>query len=149
MLDSRAMRSIPWRLWALAISSSVLQVLPFPIAGPAPVWRRLFCWFCLTPLLFAMLGKDSQGNTLRPGQTAWLAYVSGVFWYLGNCYWIYQTMHIYGDIPPSASAGILLLFSLYVALYHALFGALIGFCESGCPLNWCYGCRRLFGLRWS
>jgi len=126
MLDSEPMRSIPLRLWALAIFSSLLQVLPFPIAGPAPLWRRLFCWFCLTPLLLAMLGTNKAGRPLRPAQTALLAYVCGFFWYMGNCYWIYQTMHLYGDIPRVASVGILVLFSLYVALYHAMFGALIG-----------------------
>ena len=126
MLDSEPMRSIPLRLSALAIFSSLLQVLPFPIAGPAPLWRRLFCWFCLTPLLLAMLGTNKAGRPLRPAQTALLAYVCGFFWYMGNCYWIYQTMHLYGDIPRVASVGILVLFSLYVALYHAMFGALIG-----------------------
>ena len=120
------MRSIPLRLWALAILSALLQVLPFPIAGPAPMWRRLFCWFCLTPLLWAMLSHNKSGKKLRPAQTAMLAYLSGFLWYMGNCYWIYQTMHIYGEIPRVASVGILILFSLYVALYHALFGALVG-----------------------
>jgi apolipoprotein N-acyltransferase len=120
------MRSIPLRLWALSILSAVLQVLPFPIAGPTPLWRRLFCWFCLVPLLMALLGSDRSGRHLRPGQCALLAYLSGFFWYMGNCYWIYQTMHIYGEIPKIASVGILCLFSLYVALYHALFGAGVG-----------------------
>jgi len=120
------MRSIPLRLWALAILSALLQVLPFPIAGPTPLWRRIFCWFCLTPLLLALLGSDKAGKHLRPAQTATLAYLSGFLWYMGNCYWIYQTMHIYGEIPRVASVGILILFSLYVALYHALFGALVG-----------------------
>jgi len=120
------MRTISLRSWALAILSSLLQVLPFPIAGPAPLWRRLFCWFCLTPLLMAMLSDDKRGQRLRPGQTALLAYVCGFFWYMGNCYWIYQTMHLYGELPKVASAGILILFSLYVALYHAMFGAFIG-----------------------
>jgi apolipoprotein N-acyltransferase len=132
MVDSRhdarldEMRSISLRLWALSLLSALLQVLPFPIAGPVPFWRRLFCWVCLTPLLWAMLSDDKSGRPLRPSQTALLAYVCGFGWYMGNCYWIYQTMHIYGEIPPVASAGILLLFSLYVGLYHALFGGLIG-----------------------
>jgi len=73
-----------------------------------------------------MLGEDKSGLRLKPAQTALLAYVCGFFWYMGNCYWIYQTMHLYGEIPKIASLGILVLFSLYVALYHALFGALIG-----------------------
>ncbi len=44
---------------------------------------------------------------------------------MGNCYWIYQTMHIYGGIPELASFGILVLFALYLGLYYALFAWLI------------------------
>jgi apolipoprotein N-acyltransferase len=126
MLDSKSMRSIPMRLWALALASAILQLLPFSIAGPVPLWRRVFCWVCLVPLLYAMLSRNRAGNLLRPYQTALLAYLCGVLWYAGNCYWIYRTMHVYESIPAIASFGILLLFALYVGLYHALFGALIG-----------------------
>ncbi|HUD22153.1 MAG TPA: apolipoprotein N-acyltransferase [Acidobacteriaceae bacterium] len=125
MLDCIAMRLIPVRLWTLAILSGVLQVLPFPIAGPAPVWRTAFCWFALTPLLVALISKDSRGRPLRVYQGAILGYASGFFWYLGNCYWVYATMHLYGGIAKPAAAGILVLFCLYLALYHALFAALI------------------------
>src|SRR5580698_2687271 len=119
------MRLIPARLWAMAVLSGVLQVLPFPIAGPVPVWRTAFCWVALLPLLMALTGKDASGNPLRVKQGAWLGYASGFTWYLGNCYWIYRTMHIYGGIAEPAAAGILILFCLYLGLYHALFGALI------------------------
>jgi apolipoprotein N-acyltransferase len=63
---------------------------------------------------------------LKPTQTAALAYVCGFVWYLGNCYWIYQTMYLYGGLDKPVAAGILLLFCLYLGLYHALFGALFG-----------------------
>jgi apolipoprotein N-acyltransferase len=119
------MRLIPIRLWALAILSGLLQVLPFPIAGPAPVWRTAFCWVALTPLLWALTGKDASGRPLRVVQGAALGYASGFVWYLGNCYWVYATMHLYGGIAKPAAAGILVLFCLYLGLYHALFGALI------------------------
>jgi apolipoprotein N-acyltransferase len=76
--------------------------------------------------LYALLNRNRAGELLRPYQTALLAYVSGVLWYAGNCYWIYRTMHVYENIPAIASFGILLLFALYVGLYHALFGALVG-----------------------
>jgi apolipoprotein N-acyltransferase len=121
------MRSIPWRLWALAISSSALQIVVFPLAGPVPLWRRLFCWICLVPLLAALLDSDKLGNRLNPIQSASIGYVSGICWYLGNCYWIFETMHLYGNIPVVLSFGILVLFSLYVGLYHALFGLIFGF----------------------
>jgi apolipoprotein N-acyltransferase len=119
------MRSIPTRTWALAILSGVLQVLPFPIAGPLPLWRTVFCWVALTPLLKALLSDNIAGQPLRIRDGALLGYCSGFIWYLGNCYWIYDTMHLYGGIPKPASAGILVLFCLYLGLYHALFGALI------------------------
>ncbi len=125
MLDCVAMRVIPVRLWMLAILSGVLQVLPFPIAGPTPAWRTAFCWVALAPLLMALTGKDANGQPLRAMQGAALGYASGFVWYLGNCYWIYATMCHYGEIAAPASAGILALFCLYLGLYHALFGALI------------------------
>jgi apolipoprotein N-acyltransferase len=54
-----------------------------------------------------------------------LSYVCGFIWYLGNCYWIYQTMYLYGGLAKPIAAGILILFCLYLGLYHALFGTLI------------------------
>jgi apolipoprotein N-acyltransferase len=125
MLDFLPMRLIPVRLWLLAIFSGVLQVISFPVAGPAPVWRSALCWIAVAPLLMALARNDSNGQPLRVIQGAVLGYVSGFIWYLGNCYWIYATMHTYGGIPKPASAGILVLFCLYLGLYHALFGALI------------------------
>ena len=119
------MRSIPLRLWALSLFSAILQIFPFSIAGPVPLWRRIFCWFCLVPLLSALLAPNREGNSLRVRDAALLAYVSGVAWYAGNCYWIYRTMHLYGNIPSIPSFGILILFSLYLGLYPGLFGALV------------------------
>src|ERR1700730_17094016 len=119
------MRQIPLRLWAMAVLSGILQILPFPIAGPTPLWRTAFCWIALLPLLWALLGDDTAGKPLRLHQGAALGYVCGFVWYLGNCYWIYQTMYLYGALAKPIAAGILLLFCLYLGLYHALFGTLI------------------------
>ena len=125
MLDFEAMRLLPVRLWAMAILSGILQVLSFPIAGPVPVWRTALCWLALAPLLMALTGKDAMGRPLRIFDGAALGYCSGFVWYLGNCYWVYATMHTYGGIAKPAAAGILVLFCLYLGLYHALFGAMI------------------------
>jgi apolipoprotein N-acyltransferase len=119
------MRLIPLRLWAMAALSGILQVLPFPIAGPTPLWRTAFCWIALLPLLWALLESDSTGRSLRLHQGAALSYVCGFLWYLGNCYWIYQTMYLYGGLAKPIAVGILILFCLYLGLYHALFGALM------------------------
>src|SRR5215469_3777842 len=119
------MRAIPGRLWALTILSGFLQVLPFPIAGPTPAWRAAFCWIALTPLLWAVLSNDKQGKPLTALQGGALGYVSGFVWYLGNCYWIYQTMYLYGGLEKPTALGILVLFCLYLGLYHLLFAALV------------------------
>ena len=109
----------------MAVFSGALQVLPFPIAGPTPFWRTAFCWIALLPLLAALLGNDKQGNPLTRVQGAALGYVCGFVWYLGNCYWVYQTMYLYGGLPKPIAVGILILFCLYLGLYHALFGTLL------------------------
>ena len=119
------MRLISPRLWAMAVLSGILQVLPFPIAGPTPLWRTAFCWIALLPLLWALLGTSRAGKPLTLSQGAALGYVCGFVWYLGNCYWIYQTMYLYGGLAKPIAAGILILFCLYLGLYHALFGTLI------------------------
>ena len=119
------MRQISGRLWGLAALSGVVQILPFPIAGPVPPWRTAFCWVALLPLFYALVGstKDEAGPSLRQGTL--LAYVSGIIWYFGNCYWIYPTMYLYGGLPKPVAGGILVLFCLYLGLYHALFGAVL------------------------
>jgi apolipoprotein N-acyltransferase len=109
----------------MAVLSGILQILPFPIAGPTPLWRTAFCWIALLPLLWALLGNNRTGNPLTIPQGAALGYICGFIWYLGNCYWIYQTMYLYGALAKPIAAGILLLFCLYLGLYHALFGTLI------------------------
>lgn len=113
------------RLWALVLLSSALQILCFPITGPVPAWRAALCWFAVAPLLIAITDQNIQRKPLSVVQGAVLGYTSGILWYLGNCYWIYATMHTYGGIAKPAAAGILLLFCLYLGLYHAAFGALV------------------------
>src|ERR1700728_2916511 len=98
------MRLIPPWLWAAVALSGVLQVLPFPIAGPVPLWHTAFCWFALLPLLASLLGRDSEQRPLSILQSAALGYLSGFLWYLGNCYWIYQTMTLYGGLAKPTSA---------------------------------------------
>lgn len=117
------MRSVSPRRWALVVLSAFLQALPFAIAGPVPAWRRAFCWVALTPLLIALLDGSEKENTSR--QSVLLGYVCGVLWYIANCYWIYQTMYLYGGLDKPVALAILFLFSLYLGLYHALFAWLI------------------------
>jgi apolipoprotein N-acyltransferase len=111
-----------WPVWAAAILSAGLLELPFPLAGPMPPWRSVFAWFGLAPLLWAVLSPACTRQP-RPLRTAFLAaYLCGVLWYAGNCYWIYNTMMHYGSLPPWVSALLLLGFSMVLGLYFGLFG---------------------------
>jgi apolipoprotein N-acyltransferase len=119
--EPAAPRRAHWPLWAAAALSAGLLELPFPIAGPMPPWRVVFAWFALVPLLWAVLSVERAGER-RPLRRAFLlGYLCGVLWYMGNCYWIYDTMLIYGGLPPVVSFLILLLFSLVLGLYFGIF----------------------------
>ncbi|ADV82241.1 apolipoprotein N-acyltransferase [Terriglobus saanensis] len=126
MLDSRRMHSIPARAWLLASSSAFLQVIIFPLSGPVPPWRAALCWVAMVPFLLALMGNSGSGEPLRIRDFALLGYFCGFLWYLGNCYWILSTMHLYGGLSVLASFGIMVLFCLYLGLYHALFATLVG-----------------------
>jgi apolipoprotein N-acyltransferase len=121
------MKTLPPWLWALAVLSGVLQVLSFPLAGPVPVWRTAACWVCLWPLLHALTVENRFGGPVNGLQATFIGYLAGFVFYLGNCYWIFETMNIYGGLPKPVAAGILVLFALYLGLYLALFGALVAF----------------------
>jgi apolipoprotein N-acyltransferase len=110
------------KLWGAAVLSAALLELPFPLAGPMPSWRSAFAWFGLVPLLWAIL-NPSTVNHPRPLRRAFLlAYLCGVLWYMGNCYWIRDTMLHYGEMPTAAPVLLLIGFSLVLGLYFGLFG---------------------------
>jgi len=115
---------IPLRIWLLTVLSGVLQLLPFPLAGPVPSWRRAFCWICLVPLFLALRELECIRGGVRWFHAAAIGYLCGIVWYFANCYWIEGTMQLYGGLPVPAAWGVLLLFSLYLGLYHALFASL-------------------------
>jgi len=124
-------RQIHSSAWLLVLLSAGLQVLIFPLPNLYPL-----CWFALAPLLIALL-RARRPDTLQikagikllpanPLQAFLMAYVCGILWYGGTCYWIYPTMRSYGGVEAPAAGGILFLFCLYLALYHGAFGLLIG-----------------------
>ena len=111
-----------WKLWAAAALSAVLLELPFPLAGPMPPWRGIFAWVGLVPLIWAVLSPACLAAR-RPMRRAFLlAYLCGFLWYMGNCYWVRDTMSRYGDMPPMAPTLLLIGYSLVLGLYFGLFG---------------------------
>jgi apolipoprotein N-acyltransferase len=111
-----------WKLWAAAVLSAGLLELPFPLAGPMPVWRSVFAWFGLVPLLWAHLSPEcvDRPRPLRRGFL--LGYLCGVLWFAGNCYWVRDTMLRYGDMPLMAPTLLLIGYSLVLGTYFGLFG---------------------------
>ncbi len=125
------MRQIHSTAWLLVLFSSFLQVLIFPLPGV-----YVLSWVALAPLIVALLRARSAGElevagALRlrpasPGQAFLLAYVCGILWYAGTCYWIYDTMRQYGGLSAAMAVTALFLFCCYLGLYHGLFGFLLG-----------------------
>jgi apolipoprotein N-acyltransferase len=115
-------KSGAWKWWAAAGLSAGLLELPFPLAGPLPVWRSAFAWFGLVPLLWAVLSL-AETRQQRPLRRAFLlSWVCGFLWYAGNCYWVRDTMLRYGDMPLTAPTLLLAGYSLVLGLYFGLFG---------------------------
>ena len=114
-----ARRVAEWKLWIAAVLAAVLLELPFPLAGPLPAWRSVFAWLGVVPLLWAVLAPAPEGS-IRRGFL--LGYLAGFLWYAGNCYWIYDTMLIYGGLSAPVSALLLVGFSLVLGLYWGVFG---------------------------
>src|SRR5258708_5375263 len=101
-----------WKQWGAAILSAVLLELPFPLAGPLSPWRSVFAWWGLAPLIWAILSPNTIESP-RPMRRAFLlGYLSGFLWYMGNCYWVRDTMSRYGDMPALAPVMLLIGFSL-------------------------------------
>ena len=111
---------IPARAWVLALLSGGLQILIFP----KPAFYFL-CWIAIVPLLYALIrGRggegellDSEGRSLRPFtllQGFLIAWVCGIVWYIGTCYWIYPVMYGYGHLNPILAVLIMLGFCLLI-----------------------------------
>jgi apolipoprotein N-acyltransferase len=124
-------RKIPPKAWALALVSSGLQIITFPKAA-----FFFLCWVAMVPLVYALLSGrggqgelvDSEGRSLRPFslfQGFMIAWVSGVIWYLGTCYWIYPVMNGYGNLGVFAAGLIAMGYCLIMAIHHGVFGLLV------------------------
>jgi apolipoprotein N-acyltransferase len=125
-------RQIHSSAWLLVGLSSLLQVLIFPLPG-----FYVLSWVAFAPLIVALLRARPAGvlemdgsanlQAAKPGQAFLLAYTSGILWYAGTCYWIYDTMHQFGGMSTPMALLALFLFCLYLGLYHGLFGLLLSF----------------------
>lgn len=134
------MRQIHRSAWLFTLLSAGLQIVIFPLPN-----LYVLCWVAVAPLVIALLRARvpdtlqlEEGIKLlpaRPLQAFLLAYMCGILWYAGTCYWIFNTMRQYGGVNTPAAIGILILFCLYLALYHGFFGLLVSLLASDSPFN--------------
>jgi apolipoprotein N-acyltransferase len=116
------MREVPWRLLAAGCLTALLLDLPFPIAGPLPVWRTIFAWFALTPLLVGLLRMDfARRRRWVLGWSFAAGWLTGALWFGANCYWVYDTMHLYGGMDRPMAVVCLVAFSLYLGFWFGVF----------------------------
>ena len=122
-------RNIRRNAWLLALLSSLLQVVIYPL--PGLYWLS---WIAFAPLLLAVLQarRPAAGQLDDSGlipASSWqgflLGYLSGILWYAGTCYWVYDTMHIYGGLSAPLALLVVFLFCLYLGLYHGAFGLVL------------------------
>jgi len=113
----------------LTLLSGALQVLVFP----TPALYSL-CWVALAPLLVALVGPssgqhyDAHGRELASptlGQGLLLAWVNGIIFYAGTCFWIFHTLHVYGGMSPQLAVLLMVLFLLAAGMHHGVFGLLL------------------------
>jgi apolipoprotein N-acyltransferase len=126
--------------WFLVLLSAALQILIFPLAD--------FCflgWIAVAPLLLALLHARAP-DTLqlkagikllpaKPWQAFLLAYVCGILWYAGTCYWILPTMRKFGGLGLPSALLALFLFCLYLGIFHGAFGLIVGLLAGGDQYN--------------
>jgi apolipoprotein N-acyltransferase len=93
----------------LALLSGFMLTASF---APSPFY--FLAWFALVPLLKSLENEP-------PAAALGLGFAAGLTHYLTLIYWVIIVMGHYGHLPLPVSVGILILFSLYLAIYPALF----------------------------
>jgi apolipoprotein N-acyltransferase len=95
----------------LGALTGALLVLSLPKPDLYPL-----AWIALVPLLSVI------ANTASITEVVLSSYIAGVIFFAGSCYWITETMNIYGGLSQPLAVGLGALFSLLFGLYFLLFG---------------------------
>jgi len=90
--------------------TGALLVLSLPKPDLYPL-----AWIALVPLLFVI----AKTPVVRQAVAA--SYLAGVVFFSGTCYWITETMTIYGGLSIPLAVGVGALFALSFALYFVVF----------------------------
>lgn len=110
------------RAGALMLLAGVAHTAGF---APFELW-----W--LQILALACLAWAVQGTA--PGRAAWLGWCFGLGWLASGFWWIYVSLHDFGELPAVLSALAVLLLAAFLALYVAGAMALLRRLASARPL---------------
>jgi apolipoprotein N-acyltransferase len=106
--------------WANGALFGAVSGLLLVLSLPKPD-LHLLAWIALVPLLAAL----ARATSWR--QAAGAGYVAGLVYFAGTCYWIRETMVLYGGLGAVAAGSVGILFVAAFALYFAAFGAGVRF----------------------
>ena len=122
------------RLTTTVLLSSLLQTVIFPVAGPLPKTRALLAWLAFVPWFHVVLTLPVVTWRDVRSLASW-SYLCGIAWYFGHCYWIYDTMHLYGGLSVPMASLALFLFCCYLGLYHLAFGLMVAVVRWAVPAS--------------
>ncbi|HME98858.1 MAG TPA: apolipoprotein N-acyltransferase [Terriglobia bacterium] len=95
----------------LGALTGALLVLSLPKPDLYPL-----AWIALVPLMTVIASTASMTGVVLS------SYIGGVVFFAGSCYWITETMNIYGGLSMPVAVGVGALFALVFGLYFLLFG---------------------------
>jgi len=104
------------------VLSGVLQTASF---APTEAWYLQ--WLAMVALVVAT-------TSVPPRRAAWLGWCFGVGWLVSGLWWLYISMHDFGNLPAPLAVLAVLLLSAALALYYALAMALFAALRRGRPL---------------
>ncbi len=93
--------------------SGALLILSFP-----PFGFHFLAWVALVPL---MLSADR----LKPAGVMTCGLATGLVFFGGSIFWVYNALHSFGGINPVLSVLLLAILILYLSLYFGLFGLVL------------------------
>ena len=101
--------------FACSILSGLLLVLSFPDYA-----MNLVAWFALAPLFAVCAQPHGRWRLFLFG------YLTGLTFFAGSTYWIYDVMRLYGQLSFTAAVWVFVVFVLAFAVFVAVFALLAG-----------------------
>ena len=100
--------------WIVALALGLIHSLSF-YNGVLPAWSHAPIQMLSFAALFILVLRARA-----PKQAFFTAYLFGISSFCSSLYWIYISMHVYGQMPAIMAALAVFLFALYLALYYGL-----------------------------